>query len=280
VGDGDRGAAVTDAYDWVPEGVDVTVPDASRVYDFALGGVHNFEVDRDFWGRTEKAFPGAGLVARANRAFLGRAVRWLSAQGIRQFLDIGSGIPTLGNVHEVAQEANPDARVMYVDIDPIAVEQSRSLLTGNPYARVIEGDLRDPEAILRHPDVRDLLDFSRPVAVLTVAVLHFVPDSAAPAKIIDRLGKAMVPGSYLVVSHLGPDVTPEGRAGQEAARKLYERTPTPVVVRDPDEIAEIIGERFEIVEPGVVAATDWRPDPDEAGDPPQPTALVAVARRR
>jgi hypothetical protein len=271
---------VSGSYDWVPDGVDVTVPDASRVYDYALGGVHNFEVDREFWHRTEAAFPGARLVARANRAFLGRAVRHLSAQGVRQFLDIGSGIPTLGNVHEVAQDANPDARVMYVDIDPIAVEQSRSLLTGNPYARVIQGDLRDPESILGHPEVLDLLDFSRPVAVLTVAVLHFVPDSAGPGAIVDRLGKAMVPGSYLVLSHLGPDESPEGRAGQETARKLYERTPTPVLIRDPDEIAEIVGDGFEIVEPGVVAATAWRPDPDEAGDPPQPTALVAVARKR
>jgi SAM-dependent methyltransferase len=271
---------VTESYDWVPDGVDVTVPDASRVYDYALGGVHNFEVDREFWGRTESAFPGAGLVARANRAFLGRAVRWLSAQGVRQFLDIGSGIPTLGNVHEVAQEANPDARVVYVDIDPIAVEQSRSLLTSNPYARVIQGDLRFPETILNDPEVLGLLDFSRPVAVLTVAVLHFVPDSAGPAAIVERLGKAMAPGSYLVLSHLGPDESPEGRAGQEAAQKLYARTPTPVVIRDAAAIAGIIGGGFEIVEPGVVAATDWYPDPDEAGEPPQPTALVAVARRR
>jgi SAM-dependent methyltransferase len=271
---------VTDSYDWVPEGVDVTVPDASRVYDYALGGLHNFEVDRDFWNRTETAFPGAGLVARSNRAFLGRAVRWLSARGVRQFLDIGSGIPTLGNVHEVAQEASPDARVMYVDIDPIAVEQSRSLLAGNSYARVIQGDLRDPHSILTHPEVLDLLDFSRPVAVLTVAVLHFVPDSAGPGAIVERLGKALVPGSYLVVSHGGPDDSPEGRAAQETVRKLYERTPTSLVLRDAGEIAEIVGDGFEIVEPGVVAATSWHPDPDEAGEPPQPTALVAVARKR
>jgi SAM-dependent methyltransferase len=271
---------VTDSYDWVPEGVDVTVPDASRVYDYALGGVHNFEVDRQFWDRAEAAFPGAALVARSNRAFLGRAVRWLSARGVRQFLDIGSGIPTLGNVHEVAQEASPDARVMYVDIDPIAVQQSRGLLAGNPYARVIEGDLRDPEAVLTHPEVLDLIDFTRPVAVLTVAVLHFVPDSAGPAGIVERLGKAMVPGSYLVLSHLGPDDSPTGRDAQETARRLYERTPTPVVIRAADRLAAIVGDGFEFVEPGVVAATSWHPDPDEAADPPQPTALVAVARKQ
>ena len=271
---------MSETYGWVPEGVDITVPDASRVYDYALGGVHNFAVDREFWHRAEAAFPGAGLVARANRAFLGRAVRWLADAGVRQFLDIGSGIPTLGNVHEVAQEANPDARVMYVDIDPIAVQQSRSLLEGNPYARVIEGDLRDPEGILYHPDVLRLLDFSEPVAVLTVAVLHFVPDAADPAGILKRLGDAMVSGSFLVMSHAGPDATPEGRALQEQVRKLYERTPTPVIIRDPEAVEALFPADFELVAPGVVSATYWHPDPDEADESPQPTALVAVARKR
>jgi len=167
-----------------------------------------------------------------------------------------------------------------VDIDPIAVQQSRSLLDGNPYARVIEADLRDPETILYHPEVLQLLDFSEPVAVLTVAVLHFVPDSADPAGIIKRLGDALVSGSHLVVSHLGPDVTPEGRELQEQARKLYERTPTPVVIRSADQIGALIGGSFDLVPPGVVSATAWQPDPDEADDPPQPTALVAVARKR
>jgi len=271
---------VAEKYGWVPEGVDITVPDASRVYDYALGGVHNFAVDREFWHRAEAAFPGAGLAARTNRAFLGRAVRWLAERGVRQFLDIGSGIPTLGNVHEVAQEANPDARVMYVDIDPIAVQQSRSLLDGNPYAQVIEGDLRDPESILYHPEVLRLLDFSEPVAVLTVAVLHFIPDSADPPGILKRLGDAMVSGGYLVMSHVGPEATPEGRANQERVRKLYERTPTPVIIRDPDELVTLIGGDFEIVEPGVVSATYWHPDPDEEDETPVPAALVAVARKR
>jgi len=267
-------------YGWVPEGVDITVPDASRVYDYALGGVHNFAVDREFWQRTEAAFPTAAQLARANRAFLGRAVRWLSARGVRQFLDIGSGIPTLGNVHEVAHDANPDARVMYVDIDPIAVQQSRSLLDGNPYAGVIEADLRDPEGILYHPDVLSLIDFSEPVGVLTVAVLHFVPDSADPVGIVKRLSDALVSGSHLVLSHLGPDVTTEGSERLEQARKLYERTPTPVVMRTPREIEALIGDSFELVPPGVVAATDWHPDPDEADDPRTPVALAAVARKR
>jgi len=271
---------MAEKYGWVPEGVDITVPDASRVYDYALGGVHNFAVDREFWHRAEAAFPGAGRAARTNRAFLGRTVRWLADRGVRQFLDIGSGIPTLGNVHEVAQDANPAARVMYVDIDPIAVQQSRSLLAGNPYAQVIEGDLRDPESILYHPEVLRLLDFSEPVAVLTVAVLHFIPDSADPAGILKRLGDAMVSDSYLVMSHAGPEATPEARENQERLRKLYERTPTPVIIRDPDELITLIGADFEIVEPGVVSATYWHPDPEEEDETPVPSALVAVARKR
>jgi hypothetical protein len=270
---------MTESYGWVPEGVDITVPDASRVYDYALGGIHNFAIDREFWLRAEKMFPDARLVARANRAFLGRAVRWLAGQGVRQFLDIGSGIPTLGNVHEVAQEANPGARVMYVDIDPIAVQQSRSLLAGNPYARVIEADLRDPDGILYHPEVLDLLDFSEPVAVLTVAVLHFVPDAADPAGILRRLAEPLVSGSYLVLSHLGPAPTAAGREAQEEARKLYEHTPTPVVIRTADQVTALLGDGFDLVEPGVVSADEWHPDPDEADDPPQPAALVAVARK-
>lgn len=270
---------MAESYGWVPEGVDVTVPDASRVYDYALGGVHNFEVDREFWHRAEKMFPDARLVARTNRAFLGRAVRWLAARGVRQFLDIGSGIPTLGNVHEVAQDADPQARVMYVDIDPIAVQQSRSLLAANPYARVIEGDLRKPDSILYHPDVLDLFDFTEPVAVLTVAVLHFVPDDADPAGILRRLGEPLGAGSHLVISHLGPDTSPEGRAAQERARQLYERTPTPVVIRTAGEVAALLGDTFELIEPGVVPANEWHPDPDESDDPQQPTALVAVAKK-
>jgi SAM-dependent methyltransferase len=265
---------------WAPQDIDLDRPSGARVYDYFLGGAHNFAVDRELAEAIASMTPDIGDTMRANRSFLRRVVRYLVGQGITQFLDIGSGIPTLGNVHEVAQEASPDARVVYVDIDPIAVEQSRSLLDGNPYARVVQGDLREPEAVLTHPEVAGLLDFSRPVAVLTVAVFHFVPDSANPAGIVERLGHAMVPGSYLVLSHAGPDESPEGRAAQETARKLYERTPTPLVVRYPDEIAEMVGDGFEIVEPGVVAATDWHPDPDEAGDPPQPTALVAVARKR
>jgi SAM-dependent methyltransferase len=266
---------VTDLPGWVPEGVDVTVPNAARVYDYALGGVHNFAVDREFWRQTEKFMPEARLIGQANRAFLGRAVRHLAGLGIRQFLDIGSGIPTVGNVHEAAQEVDPSARVMYVDIDPIAVQQSRAILTGNPRASAIQGDLRKPDEILNHPEVQRLLDFSEPVAVLTVAVLHFIPDSEDPVGIIGRIGESVVSGSYLVLSHFAPD--PKRRSEQEGAARMYERTPTPVLMRDAAQLTALLGP-FEPVPPGVVVAAHWYPDPD-ADEAPQPTALVAVARK-
>lgn len=274
----ESGAGVTERPGWAPDGVDTTVPNAARVYDYALGGHHNFVVDREFWRQAEAALPGARLVAHANRAFLGRAVRWLVHAGVRQFLDIGSGIPTLGNVHEVAQRADPHARVMYVDLDPVAVEQSRAMLADNPRAGVIEADLRRPEEILYHPDVLELLDFSEPVAVLLIAVLHFIPDTDDPAGIIGRIGDALVSGSYVAVSHLAPDPTPERLQAQETARKLYERTPTPVHLRTRERVQELLA-GFDLVQPGVVVATDWYPDP-EANESPQPMALSAMARKR
>jgi SAM-dependent methyltransferase len=260
--------------------VDVTVPNASRIYDYALGGVHNFKVDRDFWEQAEKAFPDARVVARANRAFLGRAVLWLAEQGVRQFLDIGSGIPTLGNVHEVAQTVDPEARVVYADIDPVAVEQSRALLKDHRHAIAVKGDLREPEGIVFSEQVTDFLDFSQPVAVLMVAVLHFITDEDDPQSIIHRIGSALMPGSFLVLSHAGPDETAEGRERLERARKLYEQTPTPVKIRTADEVAGLLGDTFTLLDPGVVPAHEWHPDPDEADDPRSPVALVAVARRR
>jgi SAM-dependent methyltransferase len=262
----------------VPEGVDVTVPNAARVYDFALGGHHNFAVDRAFFAQAEAVMPNLRQLAHANRAFLGRVVRWLVDSGVDQFLDIGSGIPTLGNVHEVAQDANPRARVVYVDIDPVAVEQSRAMLAGNRHAAAVEADLRRPEEILYHPTIVDMLDFSRPVAVLMIAVLHFVQDTDDPAGIIDRVGQALVSGSYLAMSHATPDASPQRHHGQELARQLYERTPTPVRLRTREQVRELLN-GWELEPPGLVPVTDWHPDPD-ADEPAQSIALGALARRR
>jgi hypothetical protein len=262
---------------WVPEGVDVTVPNAARVYDYALGGYHNFAVDRQFFERAEQAWPGLGMLAHANRAYLGRVVHHLVGAGVRQFLDIGSGIPTLGNVHEAAQEVAPDARVMYVDIDPVAVAHSQAILAGNPLAGAIEGDLRRPGDIVYHPDVLELFDFSRPVAVLLIAVLHFVPDSDNPAGIVATLREALGPGSYVALSH-GTQATANGEQAQEDVRRMYQRTPTPIHLRTRDQIAGLLA-GMEIVPPGIVTVTDWHPDPEEADDPPQPTLLAAVGRQ-
>lgn len=269
---------VTESSAWVPEGVDITVPNASRVYDFALGGVHNFRVDRDFFTQAERVMPQLRLLAQANRAFLGRAVRWLAAAGMRQFLDLGSGIPTLGNVHEVAHETDPTTRVVYVDLDPVAVEQSNSLLKGNQYATAIRGDLREPDKILRDPRLLEFLDFSQPVAVLMVAVLHFIPDRQDPQSIIREFGTALAPGSFLALSHGTPEATEEGRRQQETVRKLYEQTPTPFVVRNAGQVTALIEDCFELLPPGVVSVDKWHPDPED-DELPQPV-LAAVGRRR
>ena len=260
---------------WVPPGVDLNVPNAARMYDFALGGYHNFAVDRDMVERAEAAVPGARLIAHANRAFLGRVVRWLLAAGVRQFLDLGSGIPTLGNVHEVALGAAPDARVVYVDVDPVAVEHSATLLADNPFADVIQADLRRPAEILASPTVNDLLDFAQPVAVLMIAVLHFVPDTDDPAGIVTQFADALAVGSFVALSH---GTRPAERLGDvETVGQLYERTTTPLHLRDRHEVGKLVA-GLEIVEPGVVPVSEWHPDPDEGAGVTRDELLAVLAR--
>lgn len=176
-------------------------PNAARMYDYYLGGANNFGVDREAAERIFEACPDARLFALTNRAFLRRAVRFLTEQGIDQFLDVGSGIPTVGNVHEVAQKANPNARVVYVDIDPVAVSYSQELLEGNANASAIRADARHPKLILAHPEVRRLLDLSRPLGVLLVAVLHFIPDDGEAYATVKTLRGEVAPGSYIAISH-------------------------------------------------------------------------------
>ncbi|NJC72524.1 hypothetical protein HC031_22795 [Planosporangium thailandense] len=260
---------------WVPDGVDVTVPNVARAYDYFLGGYHNFAVDREFVARVEAVMPGFGQAAHANRAFLGRCVRWLVDAGVRQFLDIGSGIPTLGNVHEVAQAAAPECRVVYVDLDPVAVAHGQAILSGNPRALSVEADLRRPAEILYHPQVLDLLDFAQPVAVLLMAVLHFVVDDDDPAGIVAQIRDCLAPGSYIAVSH----VTDANHKQEiEEIRRLYDHTPTPGQARTPKQVEALLS-GLEIVEPGVVAVADWHPDPDAAGAPRSELILGAVGRK-
>jgi hypothetical protein len=260
---------------WVPEGVAMTVPNAARMYDYALGGYHNFAVDREFVERAENVMPGAIASAHANRAFVRRAVRWLVAAGMRQFLDIGSGIPTLGNVHEVAQAMAPESRVIYVDIDPVAVAHSGAILAGNPGARVVRADLRRPVELLYHPDVLGFLDFSHPVAVLLNAVLHFVSDDDDPAGILAQVRDVLVSGSCLTLSHGVP--LPQRASEQEYVHQLYRSTPTSVHLRTPERLRQLLAD-WDVVEPGMVPVAEWHPDSEDDDDPPQLGILAAVAR--
>ncbi|GAB3154711.1 SAM-dependent methyltransferase [Microbispora hainanensis] len=237
------------------------VPHPARVYDYWLGGKDNFEADRAVAEAVKAASPGVVQGARDNRAFLGRAVRFLAEQGITQFLDIGTGIPTQGNTHEVAQAVNPAARVVYVDNDPIVMVHARALLRSTPEGRTayIEADLRDPDAILKHPDTLATLDFDQPIAVVIVGTLMFVKDEDDPFGVVKRYTDAVVPGSYLAVTHVTGDFAPESL---EAFAEAYNTGPVPLTLRTGTEIGRFF-DGFELVEPGLVAVGEWRPDPDE-----------------
>lgn len=266
---------------WAPEGIDVNRPSAARMYDYWLGGSHNFAVDREIARSVTSLVPDTALIMRANRAFLHRAVRFLVEQGIRQFLDLGSGIPTLGNVHEVAQKAAPESRVAYVDIDPVAVAHSRHILADNPNAIVIGEDLRHTDAILHHPQVRELLDFDQPMAVLMMAVLHFVPETDDPYGVVRHFVDATAAGSFLALSHGTADGIPltEEQTGQ--GLELMGRTPTPVHTRSRAEVERIF-EPVDLVEPGIVWSVQWRPEhPDEVVDQPERCCTyVGVGQKR
>lgn len=244
------------ADDWGQDGVDTDVPNAARMYDYYLGGLHNFPADREMAQRVVGAYPSLPAVLQQNRAFLRRAVRYMARNGVRQFLDLGSGLPTVGNVHEVAQQEAPDARIVYVDIDSTAVLHSRLMLVGNPGATVLQLDLRNPDQILNHRDLRWQLDLSKPVGILTIAVLHFVGDDADPAGLMKSYTDQMVPGSFLAISHASPDLDPEGA---ERVSQLYSRTGSPMYFRPNAEIQSFFGD-LEMVEPGLVLPNDWHPE--------------------
>lgn len=231
-------------------------PGVARMYDYFLGGYHNFAIDRQAAEQVIAIYPDMPLVAQANRGFLRRAVQFLVAQGIEQLLDIGSGIPTVGNVHEVAQRANPAARVVYVDSDAVAVAHSEAILRGNAHATAIRADARRPEQILDHPEVRRLLDFRQSVAVLLAAVLHFVTDDEEAYRLVRVLREALAPGSYLAISHGTDENVPPAISAQLA--RLYVRTTNPARVRSRDEIERFFA-GLELVEPGLVYVPLWRP---------------------
>jgi hypothetical protein len=260
-----------DRPEWAPPGMDIERPSAARMYDYYLGGSHNFAADRRAAEQVLAAIPDVTVGVKANRAFLRRAVRFMAGKGISQFLDIGSGIPTVGNVHEVAQAAVPDARVVYVDLDPVAVAHSREILAGDPRTTVVREDLRHPQRILEHPELRRVLDLDRPVGLMLVAVLHFISDEEDPAQLVAALQRRLAPGSYVAISH-GSAVVQPGLA-QEGER-VYRNTATPLTLRDPDRV-ETFFAGLRLVEPGVVWAPQWHPDsPQEVGPNPHGTGMV------
>ncbi|MGM1059234.1 SAM-dependent methyltransferase [Saccharothrix sp. Mg75] len=267
--------------EWIPQGVDVSVPSMARTYDYLLGGAHNFAVDRELAAHVERVMPDARSAARVNRAFLGRVIRYMVGQGITQFLDIGSGIPTVANVHEVAQTEDPSCRVVYVDKDPIAVAHSELLLADNDRATVVQGDMRDPDSVLHHPETRGTLDFDRPIGLLVLMMLHWVPDEDDPWKLMGRYRDALVPGSHLAITHVTADG--QDRRLAEVTDLIQEsRSADRLTERPHEQVLRLFGD-FEVVEPGLVGCAAWRPTRrGDVSDTPEMNTVIygGVGRKR
>ena len=260
-----------------PFGIDTAVPSTARMYDWWLGGHDNFAADRAAALAVSEAAPEAQLMAVENRKFLRRAVRYLVAEaGITQFLDIGTGLPTQGNVHQVAQGINPAARVVYVDNDPMVLAHSRALKTGGNTV-VIEADLWDPRVILDHPGTRKLIDFSQPLAVLLAAVLHFISDDDDddPSAIVGAIRDVLQPGSYLVLSHVAGDIRRESAAN---AAVHYKKVTSGATLRGREEISRFFA-GLELIDPGLVQVPHWRPDGPEPADASKVWILGGVGRK-
>jgi len=245
--------------------INTTVPNPARIYDYLLGGKDNYLADREVAEQLVAIAPVALDVVRDNRAFLRRVVRFLTREaGIRQFIDLGSGLPTQGNVHEIAQAIAPDARVVYVDNDAMVVTHSRALLAGDNTI-AIQADLREPDVILGHPEVRELIDFDQPVALLLVAILHFIPDDQDPLGIVARFRDALPTGSYLAISHgtrdipARPDIPAEVMAEMGArVERLYQQTTAFIVTRTRAQVGRFF-DGFELLDPGLVEIQLWKP---------------------
>jgi hypothetical protein len=248
---------------WAPEEIDIERPSAARMYDYFLGGSSNFAADRELAEEYLRVLPDMPVIARAQRAVLHRAVRHMAAEGIDQFLDLGSGMPTVGNVHEIAQSVNPEARTVYVDMDPVAVAHGRALLRGGGHTAVLRADLRDFARVLTDPAVTRLLDLSRPVGVLMIAVLHFVGDADDPVRVVGGYRDALAPGSLLAITHATSDYRP--RMAREAER-VYQRASHQIHYRAKAEVRALLA-GWELVEPGLVDMIHWRPEPDSGPDP-------------
>jgi hypothetical protein len=272
-------ASAPDEPDWVPPEFNTGVAHSARVYDYWLGGKDNFAADRKVGDAIMAEIPSLPQLTRDNRAFLGRAVRYLAAEaGIRQFLDIGTGIPTAGNTHEIAQAVAPDARVVYVDYDPIVLAHARALMTSNPAGATafILGDFREPGKILADSALREILDFDQPVALMLIALLHFFTDDENPQAIVSSLLDALPAGSYLAVSNLTQDFMDPDQAARSTQAAL--QGGITYVSRSREEVSAFFS-GLELVEPGVVPMQLWRPDGSPAAAPDGPTAYAAVGRK-
>ncbi|MYS85602.1 SAM-dependent methyltransferase [Embleya scabrispora] len=248
------GNAPVEPDDWRPVGIDISTPSIARVYDAVLGGKDNYPVDRAIAEASLAIVPEIGDVGRYNRAILGRGVRYMAEQGIRQFLDLGSGLPTVQNTHQVAQEHSPEARVVYVDKDPIVLAHGRALLAENDRTTVVTADLREPAEILNHPDVRALIDFDQPVGLMLVGVVHHLNDDEGPEQIVEAYKKALPPGSFLFLTHFcasSPDAV--------ALEKALLTDLGSGRFRTIEEISAYF-DGLELVAPGVVFLPQWQPE--------------------
>ncbi|MET9558481.1 SAM-dependent methyltransferase [Streptomyces sp. NPDC006645] len=255
------------------EGIDTSRPHPARIYDYLLNGKDNYEVDQLAGDQLAAAAPEVRIGVRANRAFLQRAVRYVVGSGVRQILDIGTGLPTSPNVHETAQEVAPDVRIAYVDNDPIVNAHANALLNRSGETSIVLADLRDPQAIVDHPDVRRVIDFDEPVALLLVAILHFITDAEKPERVVATLRDALPPGSFLVLSHATGDF-----ADRSEAQAVYTKATATLNLRSRARVERFF-DGFELIEPGLAQVPFWRPD----SPPPEGSETIGffggVARR-
>jgi hypothetical protein len=267
----------------IPAGVDPTLPSPARLYDYYLGGVNNFQVDRDAADKMRALMPELSDAAWANRGFHQRAAKWMAARGIRQFIDIGSGLPTKGNTHEAVQKVLPGARVVYADNDPMVAAHARGLLADDGSTTVIEADLRDPDGLLGHPGLRELIDFSEPAGLLMTAVVHFVPDDGDPWGLVARYMAAVAPGSYLALSHSTMDKLPPRMV--QAGLELYSRASQPLYPRPRAEVERFF-DGLELVapydgaKPALCHVGTWDADDPEAADSDGSRVLYCGVARR
>ena len=261
----------------VPEGVDSSIPSVARIYDFLLGGKDNYAVDRAAAQKFIELIPEAPRIARANRDFLVRSVRFLAQAGVGQFIDLGAGIPTSPNVHEVARQVRPDARVVYVDHDPVVLAHDRALLATDDQVAVVQADLREPAAVLGDPGLTGLIDFGQPVAVLLLSVLHFVSDEEGPAQIVAGYRDRLPSGGYLVMSVGSSENIQDEETGQRLS-DLYRTAGTPIVGRPTEQVRGWF-DGCELVEPGLVPLAQWRPDTLAEARPTRIFILAGVGRK-